>query len=113
MPKMYKVAEELKPAVAFLERELASWPQVSSKPMFGMLAFYRGKNIFAALPKTRALGASNAIICKLPADKLKGTAGPGKGWKPVEISRETGSADVREALRWLERAYQQAKSRAT
>jgi len=112
---MPKVAEELKPAVAFLERELASWPRVTSKPMFGMLAFYRGKNIFAALPRTRALGAANAIICKLPADKMAGAkkaGAPGKGWKPIEISPETGNADIREALRWLERAYRQAKIRS-
>lgn len=108
---MHKVAEELKPAVAFLERELASWPQVTAKPMFGMLAFYRGKKIFAALPRTRALGSENAIICKLPADKVTGakkSSNPGKGWKPVEI---TSSSDIREALRWLGRAYEQARAK--
>ena len=103
---MHKLAEELKPAVAFLERELLSWPQVTTKPMFGMLAFYRGKKIFAAVPRTRALGAENAIICKLPRDRQAGS--PGKGWKTLAIAP---SLDVREVLRWLERAYAQARAK--
>jgi hypothetical protein len=100
---MHVVAEELKPALAFLERELASWPQVTAKPMFGMVGYYRGKRIFAALPRTRAIGTSNAILCKLPRDQTPGQ--PGRGWKTVEI---LSSADLREALRWLHRAHQQA-----
>ncbi len=102
-PPMPKVADELKPALAFLERELNSWPQVTIRPMFGMLAFYRGKRIFAALPRTRALGSSTGIICKLPSDK--DPAKPGKGWKTVDIVND---ADLREALRILNRSYQQA-----
>ncbi len=102
-PPLPKVAEEIKPAIAFLERELSSWPQVAAKPMFGMLAFYRGKQIFAALPRTRALGSSTAIICKLPKDKTPGT--PGKGWKTIEI---VSDGDLREALQILNRSYQQA-----
>ena len=119
---MPKAAEELKPLVAFLERELVSWPQVTAKSMFGMVTFYRGKTIFAALPRTRALGAANAIMCKLPGD-IKRSGGkkpgrdprsPGKGWKTVEIASTGEVADgvgIREALRWLERAYQQARAK--
>jgi hypothetical protein len=33
---------------------------VTSKPMFGMAAFYRGKHVFAALPRTRAAGTDRA-----------------------------------------------------
>jgi hypothetical protein len=102
-PPLPKVADEVKPALTFLERELSSWPLVTMRPMFGMLAFYRGKRIFAALPRTRALGSSTAIICKLPSDK--DPAKPGKGWKTVDILSD---ADLREALRILNRAYQQA-----
>ncbi len=110
--------------VAFLERELASWPRVTAKPMFGMLAFYRGKQIFAALPRTRALGAENAILCKLPAGsrsegrqaggKKSGSrksSNPGKGWKTIEIGSSSHGSDIREALGWLERAYEQARAR--
>jgi len=89
--------------VAFLERELASWPQVSTKPMFGMLAFYRGKRIFAALPRTRALGADNALIYKLP------TGAAGAGWNTVELTQDT--AGMKDALRCLERAYRQARKK--
>ena len=116
---MPKAAEELKPVVAFLERELASWPQVTAKSMFGMVTFYRGKKIFAALPRTRALGAANAIMCKLPADiksdgKKPGrkSSRPGKGWKTIEVAPPSGSgSDIREALNSLERAYQQARAK--
>ena len=102
-PAMPKVADEVKPALAFLERELSSWPQVTMRPMFGMLGFYRGKRIFAALPRTRAIGSSTAIICKLPSDKDPGV--PGKGWKTIDI---VSDADLREALHILNRSYQQA-----
>jgi hypothetical protein len=113
---MPKAAEELKPAVAFLERELGSWPQVTAKSMFGMVTFYRGKKIFAALPHTRALGATNAIMCKLPADQQAGDKkrSPGKGWKTIEIASIGDVPDgvgIREALGWLERAYQQARAK--
>jgi hypothetical protein len=102
-PTMPKVAEEVKPALAFLERELNSWPQVTMRPMFGMLAFYRGKRIFAALPRTRAIGSSTAIICKLPSEKDPGT--PGKGWKTIDI---VSDSDLRGALQSLNRSYVQA-----
>ena len=102
-PPLPKMAEEVRPAVAFLERELGSWPQVVAKPMFGMLAFYRGRQIFAALPRTRALESPTAIACKLPKDRAPGT--PGKGWKTIEI---VSDADLRAALRLLGRSYQQA-----
>jgi hypothetical protein len=100
---MPRVAEEVKPMVEFLERELTSWPHVTTKPMFGMVGLYRKKKIFAALPRTRALGTKHAILCKLPRDKQTGK--PGKGWKTVELFSDR---DLREALRLLNRAYEQA-----
>jgi len=38
-----------------LLREILGWPNVSSRPMFGMTAVYRGKAIFGVLPRTRAM----------------------------------------------------------
>jgi hypothetical protein len=102
-PAMRRVAEELKPMLEFLERELTSWPHVTAKPMFGMLGFYRRQRIFAALPRTRALGTPHAILCKLPHDKQPGR--PGKGWKTVEVFSDQ---ELRKALDLLNRAYEQA-----
>ena len=100
---MHPVAEELKPALAFLERELPSWPQVTIKPMFGMLGVYRGKRIFAALPRSSAVGSANSILVKLPREKAAGQRG--QGWKRLEIF---SSADLRETLGSLHRAHEQA-----
>jgi hypothetical protein len=103
VPPLPKVAEDLKPAVAFLERELASWPQVTAKPMFGMTAFYRGKRIFAALPRTRAMLTPNSISYKVPA---RAAGRPGQGWKSLEVLSD---ADLREALQRLNQAYEAAR----
>jgi hypothetical protein len=102
-PSMHPVAEELKLALAFLERELPSWPQVTIKPMFGMFGVYRGKRIFAALPRSSAVGSANSILVKLPNEKAEGVRG--KGWKRMEIF---SSADLRETLGALHRAHEQA-----
>ncbi len=91
---------------ARLEDELSTWPQVHTKPMFGMMAFYRGKNIFAAVPRSRAAGTETSLLIKLPGvrdDRLRRSSGPGAGWVSLEID-----ADSAGALRWLERAYERA-----
>jgi len=103
---------------ALLEGEMETWPQVRSRPMFGMRAFYRGRRIFACIPRTRALGAANAIILKFPrAREVLRRAGdelsaldPGAlapRWLALEIN---GQADLRRALAWLDRAYRNAVS---
>ena len=93
---------------AALGDEIAAWPRVTSRPMFGLMAYYRGKKIFAALPRTRAVGNPWSLIVKLPRgrnDRLKAGAGPGAGWVSFEM---TGDQDLPEALRLLERAYRLA-----
>jgi len=103
---------------ALLGAELERWPGVSTKPMFGLVSFYRGRNIFAALPKTRALNSANSIIFKLrraspkELEKLrrdpraevseKGTA----GWQSLEVG---STADLKHALDWLDCAYRAAR----
>ena len=103
---------------ALLGAELERWPGVTTKPMFGFISFYRGRNIFAALPKTRALHSARSIIFKLhragAADlaKLRHDArtrvsGKGmKGWHALEV---TSPADLKHALDWLDRAYRAAR----
>ena len=107
--KLPKVNAEMRRWCALLEEEVSAWPQVSSRPMFGMMAFYRGTKIFAALPRTRAAETAFSLLIKLPGVqhvRLKSGSGPGAGWMTFEMNSES---DIAEALRWLERAYQKAK----
>ncbi|HSA92998.1 MAG TPA: hypothetical protein VLE48_08305 [Terriglobales bacterium] len=110
---MLQVSEEMKHWAAMLGGELESWPGVSTRPMFGFLSFYRGKNVFAALPKTRSMGSPTSFIFRLPPDSpLKARArkdpriGPSEmaqaRWMTFEMQSE---ADLRDALTWLDRAY--------
>ena len=89
-----------------LEQELSAWPEVIAKPLFGMIGFYHGKNIFAAIPRTRAPGSGRSLLIKLPGlneKRLKRASGPGSGWVTYELE---SANDITEALTWLERAYE-------
>ncbi len=99
-----------------LAAELKTWPGVSTKPMFGSLAFYRGDKIFAALPQTRGLKSASSFILKfdpMPQPLLKRAQAdsrldtnkrvPSKGWFSFELNVE---ADLRDALYWLNQAYE-------
>ena len=94
-----------------LGEELVTWPRVSTKPMFGMMAYYRGPSIFAALPRTRTVETSNSFMYKLPGAVPAGkkSVGPGAGWQTFALA---SSADLRAALRVLERAYEAAGAKA-
>lgn len=77
--------------------------------MFGMAAFYRGKQIFAALPRTRAVETPFSFLVKdrRSAKKQAGrTAGPGAGWTTFAMESES---DIPAALKQLERAYTKAR----
>ena len=81
------------------------------RPMFGMEAYYRGNKIFAALPRTRAMGTRDSIACKLPRGlpgdpRLQSLELLGAVWKTFELN---SASDLNEALRLLEMAYRQAK----
>ncbi len=105
-PKLFKIDTEMQRWCALLEQELLAWPDVSAKPMFGMIGIYRGKNIFAAIPRTRAAETSRSVLIKLPNLKnkrLKRASGPGSGWAAYELESEQS---INEALRLLERAYE-------
>ena len=117
-PALIRLTPEMQRWCALLVDELSQWPQVSSKPMFGFISFYRGKTIFAAIPKSRALHTANSIIFKLPpGSKFRAkvasdpqvltefTAGAFANWFPLEIAADSS---LRGALVWLERAYEAA-----
>jgi hypothetical protein len=118
MPSFHKLSPEMERWSAMLAEELEHWPGVATKPMFGLTSFYRGKTIFAAVPKSRALGSPHAVIFKLPPNSKWRAAvlkdrriQPGNmdthKWFPFEIGSD---ADLRDALLWFERAFQSAKA---
>jgi hypothetical protein len=104
-PKLPKIGEEMRRWCALLEAEISTWPNVTSKPMFGMIAFYRGPRIFAAVPRTRAPRTDRSVLIKLPGvthTRLKAGSGPGALWATFELEEER---DIGEALQWLGKAY--------
>jgi hypothetical protein len=104
---------------AMLEQELGGWPEVTSRPMFGMVGFYRRGRIFAALPRTRALNTPHSVIFRfepmpprlarraqrdLRVDAERKT--PGAKWYSFELN---STEELREALWWMNQAYEAAK----
>ena len=118
-PKLPHASEEMKQWSAMLAQELSTWPKVASRPMFGFQGFYRGRRIFAALPVTRSINTPNAFMFRIkpmPAELLQRAKTdsrmniegrvPGAKWFHFEVSAE---ADLRDALWWLNQAYERAK----
>jgi hypothetical protein len=113
-PKMPPISEEMKLWSAMLKTELTGWPQVTSRPMFGMSGFYRRKKIFAALPVTRGFDTPSSIIFRfdpMPADLNQRAfkeprITPGTRWFSFEVQ---STVDLRDALWWLNQAYEAAK----
>jgi hypothetical protein len=108
---------------AMLEHEVRTWPRVNSRPMFGLAGFYREKVIFAALPRTRALTSPNSFIFKFnpmpPALSQRAKKDPrinserqtpGAKWYSFELH---STDDIKDALWWLNQAYEAAKSAHT
>ena len=111
--QLFRVSEEVQAWAGMLGAELATWPGVRSKPMFGLVSFYRGKKIFAALPRTRALTSPHSIIFKFHAENAATRrarralpSDPGAKWLSFELHSED---DVGKALDWLDLAYRSAK----
>ena len=110
-----RVSEQMQAWSAMLADELRTWLDVRERPMFGLIAFYRRNQIFAALPKTRAVASPSSFIFRLPknspareskveADPRIDTSGEPL-WLPFELTADT---DVRGALSWLRTAYEEA-----
>src|SRR3954464_3200573 len=118
MPRFHKLSPDMHRWAAMLAEELQQWPGVTMKPMFGLTGFYRGKTIFAAVPKSRAIGSANSVIFKLPKgskwrdevakdSRVQQESMDTHKWFPFEIGSES---DLRDALLWFQRAFQSAKS---
>jgi hypothetical protein len=108
-PRMLKIDAEMQRWCAQLEEEVSSWPDVTGRAMFGMRAFYRGATIFAALPRTRAMGTPHSIILKLPkaGEQIALGRGPGAHWASFALQSVD---DIPGALRWIGRAYDKARA---
>ena len=117
-PKMMPISEEMRQWSAMLKTEVGSWPQVTSKPMFGMSAIYHRKTMFAALPVSRGITSPNSFILRfvpfppelLERAKKEPRIGAGRAlktakWISFEVNAET---DLRDALWWLNQAYERA-----
>ena len=113
-PKMPPIAEEMKHWSALLKTEVAGWPQVTTRPMFGMLSLFRRKKIFAALPVTRAIGTPHSVafrFARFPKDLHRRAVEEqrislGTHWHSFEIH---SAEDLRDALWWLNQAHDRAK----
>ena len=109
-PKLFTIDAEMQRWCTLLEQELFAWPEVSMKPMFGMIGFYHDQTIFAAIPRTKAAESPRSVLIKLPGVKdkrLRSASGPDSAWVAFELESVN---DVPEALMWLERAYQQTRA---
>ena len=110
---MFKVSDEMRLWSTRLAEELATWPGVSSRPMFGMSAFYRAKVVFAALPRTRTFPTRTSIVFKFNRDTAETRKArealavyegnqPGTNWLSFELS---SPEDITPALARLDLAY--------
>lgn len=109
-PKLFTTDSEMQRWCALLEQELSTWPEVSAKPMFGMIGYYRGKRIFAAIPRTKAAESPRSLLIKLSGvndKRLKRRSGSDSVWATFELATLN---DVSEALTWLEQAYEQNRA---
>ncbi len=121
-PALIPITPEMQHWSALLEEELKTWPGVTAKRLFSFRSFYRGKTIFAALPRSRSFNSATSIIFKFnpmsptlikraQADARVNfnTRISGTGWLSFELKSE---ADLRDTLWWLNQAYESAKSTA-
>ena len=115
-PALVPISDEVRAWCGALESELVTWPQVVSKPMFGMLGLYREARIFAGLPRTRSFG-SDCLIFKLhnasPALRTRAQRDQRisinpmakSGWITYHLHSQS---DLRGALEWLQEAWEDA-----
>ncbi len=117
--RLPKITDSMQQWVAALGSELENWPKVSTKPMFGMTAYYIGEQIFAVLPRTRSFGAEKAIgiriqgfevklVKSLTSDRRTVSNPIGKKWASFEVD---SAQDLRAAMEWLAIAYETAKKK--
>lgn len=116
-PKLPRIPEEMRQWSDFLLHEVTGWPHVTSRPMFGMTAVYRGNAIFGVLPQTRAMNTAYSVSFKVPRrtpalqkslDADARIVPSTKDTKWVSFELQSGE-DLPDAIRWFARAYSLAK----
>ena len=119
-PSMPPISEQMKAWSAALAAEIEDWPQVSQKVFFGFTALYRGKNMFAVLPRTRCIENRNAIAFPIdgPKPSVRGRLDSdhrigsidrnNTRWFTFELSSDS---DLHDALNWLGDAYDAARAK--
>ena len=115
-PKLPRVSEEMKRLAGLLEAEMLGWPNVTSRPMFGLNGIYRGPTIFAVLPRTRAMDVPDSIGFRLLKRSRQVTDELRKDERIVASTPEAkwilfvveSDAEIHAALNWLALAYRQA-----
>jgi hypothetical protein len=115
--QLFKVPEEMREWSALIATEVATWPEVSTRKMFGMNSLYRDGEIFAAVADKRALGTAYSVIFKIKQPtvacrrKLEGDSrirkseAVGKQWYGFELASPD---DIPGALEWFDEAYRAA-----
>lgn len=117
-------SEELQAISAALLAEASTWPQVSSRSMFGGTMLYREQLPFAFLPRTRKMMVQDGIWLKFhiltPARRRKLSGDPrildqvmvhekskpgSVRWMGLVVQ---GSSDVNNAIAWLGEAHRAA-----
>jgi len=109
-PRLPPISEEMKAWSTALKSDVETWPQVTTRPMFGFPACYRRDKIFALLPKTRGLESPSAVAFKLlsPKTSLRSRIEKDPRFDVKEISKACwftfelhSDPDLHEALEWL------------
>ena len=119
--KFPPISEDMKQWSALLQSELKSWPGISTRSMFGFFFFYRRGAVFAALPRTRGFDSPSSLVFKfnaIPSVLMKrvqsdpridvSMKASSKGWFAFRLDCES---DLRDALFWLNHAYEAAKKK--
>lgn len=111
------MSEEMKRLAELLEAEMLGWPNVTSRPMFGLNGIYRGSNIFAVLPRTRAMDVPDSIAFRLVKRPQNIIDELSKDERIVASTAEAkwisfmieSDSEIHAALKWLALAYRQAQ----
>jgi hypothetical protein len=97
-------SQEMRELCLILEHEMIRWPGVNVTHLFGTLAFYHRKVMFAMLPDKRSLDSSNAISFIGPPN---GEANQNVKWQTFEL---TDRSLINKALLSLQKAYTDSMS---
>ena len=112
-PKLPRIPEEMRQWSDLLLQEVLGWPDVSSRPMFGMTAVYRGNAIFGVLPRTRAMDTPYSVSFKIVSRNLSLKKRLESDTRILPSTRDAkwisfelqSGEDLPDAIRWFARVY--------